>query len=156
MGIKSPSQLYMEGHPGNFLMCRLKGDKNVQIALDSQLSRESIWVRKSSTVSQCNQIFEEISENPAIPTPENSYNFVSSLQQQTPILKKAVRDTVLKQFQSQYEKQAQDLQVQGEFLELLVEEGLDVTWKSYIHGVPRGVMSFAMRSATTHWPPLTT
>jgi hypothetical protein len=33
-------------------------------------------------------------------------------------------------------------------LELLVEEGLDVTWKSYMYGVPRGVMTFAMRSAT--------
>ena len=47
-----------------------------------------------------------------------------------------------------WKNQVKDLVVQGEFLSLLEEENTDVTWKSFIYGVPRGVMSFAIRSAT--------
>jgi hypothetical protein len=94
MGIKSPSQLYLEGHAGNFLMCTLKADKNVQLALDSHLSRESNWTRKSSTIIQCSTIFDHVYENNFVPTQENSYNFESSVKHQTPIFKKAVKDAV--------------------------------------------------------------
>ena len=148
MGIKSPSQVYFEGHAGNFLMCKLKADRNVQLALDSQLSRESNWTRKLSTITKCNQVYEEVSENNLIPTPQNCYNFESSLIQQTPLLKKAVKNIVSEQFKSKFVSQSEKLVVQGDFLKLLDQEDLDVTWKSYIYGVPRGVMSFAMRSST--------
>jgi hypothetical protein len=40
------------------------------------------------------------------------------------------------------------LAMQGEFIKLLEEEQSDVTWKGIIFGVPKGVMSFAMRSTT--------
>jgi hypothetical protein len=38
--------------------------------------------------------------------------------------------------------------MQGDLVKLLNEEEEDVTWKSIIHSVPRGVMSFACRAAT--------
>jgi hypothetical protein len=72
----------------------------------------------------------------------------SSLRNQLPILKKAVKETVAEQFKAKFNNQANNLQVQGDFISLLSSEDLDVTWKSYIYGVPRGVMSFAMRSST--------
>ena len=37
---------------------------------------------------------------------------------------------------------------QGDFLNLLISEKSIVTWKSFIYGVPKGVMEFAMRSGT--------
>ena len=40
------------------------------------------------------------------------------------------------------------LVIQGEFLKLLESEQSNVTWKSIIFGVSKGVMAFAMRSAT--------
>ena len=40
MDIKTPSQLYLEGHAGNYLNCKLKADTNVQLAIESQLSRQ--------------------------------------------------------------------------------------------------------------------
>lgn len=41
-----------------------------------------------------------------------------------------------------------DLLIQGDFLKLLESEQSNVSWKSIIYGVPKGVMQFAMRSAT--------
>jgi hypothetical protein len=56
MGLKTPSQLYMEGHAGNFLNCKAKADTRVNFALESQLSRETQWTRKFSTISKCQEI----------------------------------------------------------------------------------------------------
>ena len=148
MGIKSPSQLYLEGHAGNLLMCQLKADSNVQLAIESQLSRESVWTRKSSTIVQCQDILNIVEEDNIFPSRQNSHNFESSLSHQLPKLKKAVKDVINKQFKEKYDKQADSLVFQGEFASLLSEESIDATWKSYIYGVPRGVMSFAMRSST--------
>ena len=79
MGLKTPSQLYLEGHAGNYMVCKVKADSQVNFALQSQLSRESQWVGKSSTVVQCNDIYEKVSEDMLIPTPENCHNFQPSL-----------------------------------------------------------------------------
>ena len=43
---------------------------------------------------------------------------------------------------------AQDLVMQGDFIGLLASEKSNVTWKSIIYGVPKGVMEFALRSST--------
>ena len=94
MGIKTPSQLYMEGHAGNYLICKVKADHQVNFALESQLSRESQWVGKFSTVAKCQEIYEKVSENMMIPTPENCHNHEASLNTQLPKLKEAVRQEV--------------------------------------------------------------
>ena len=51
--VKQPSQLYLEGHAGNMLLMRLKGDPVVNACLDSKLKRESTWIRKSLTAVKC-------------------------------------------------------------------------------------------------------
>ena len=89
MNIKTPSQLYLEGHAGNYLNCKLKADSVVQLAIESQLSRESQWTVKTSTIVQCDKIFQNVSENH--PRSDNCHNLQSSLASQTPVLKKAVR-----------------------------------------------------------------
>ena len=148
MGLKTPSQLYLEGHAGNFLNCKVKADKRVNFALESQLSRESQWVRKSSTISQCQDIVEKVSEDIMIPTPENCYNFEASLRHQMPKLKEAVRQEVQLNYLEKWNSKVKDLVVQGDFLNLLISEQSNVSWKSLIYGVPKGVMEFAMRSST--------
>ena len=40
------------------------------------------------------------------------------------------------------------LTMQGEFAKLLIEEKENVTWQSVIKNVPRGIMSFALKSVT--------
>ena len=148
MNIKTPSQLYLEGHAGNYLSCKLKADSNVQLAIESQLSRESQWTNKTSTIVQCEAIFQQVSEDNLIPTRDNCHNFESSLASQTPILKKAVRQEVQSIYTDIWKDKVQKLVIQGDFIKLLESEQSNVTWKSIIFGVPKGVMAFAMRSAT--------
>ena len=52
------------------------------------------------------------------------------------------------QFITRADKQAADAPFQGELLTLLGEEEADITWKSLIYAVPRGVMSWAIRACT--------
>ena len=41
LGLKTPSQLYLEGHAGNYTMMRLKGDQTVNLTLDSRLENSN-------------------------------------------------------------------------------------------------------------------
>ena len=47
-----------------------------------------------------------------------------------------------------FNKQAEETPFQGEFINIMQKEKVDVMWKSYIYSVPRGVMGFAMRAST--------
>ena len=44
------AQLYKEAHIGTYTMIKLNGDQLVNHGLDSRLVRESLWLRKSSTI----------------------------------------------------------------------------------------------------------
>ena len=78
LDIKPPSQLYLEGHAGNYVNNRLKGDRVVNAALDSALEREKQWSRKSSTIVKCDEIFQEVAETNHIPDPTNCVNVACS------------------------------------------------------------------------------
>jgi hypothetical protein len=148
LGLKPPSQVYLEGHAGNYLNMRVRGHPVVQVTLDAAVAREEVWTRKSSTICECSDIFSEVSENNFVPTPTNTFNFQTASRLSLPNLKKATKEIVARKFLEKYNDQAQALTLQGDFLRLLQEEQKDVTWKSYIYAVPRGVMSFAMRAST--------
>ena len=148
LGLKAPSQLYMEGHAGNYLNCKVKADAQVKLALDSQLSREMQWVGKSSTIVQCQEIYEKVSDEMLIPTRENCYNYDASISNQMPKLKQAVKEKVQLEYLDKWNKKVRDLVIQGDFLNLLISEQSNVTWKAIIHSVPKGVMEFALRSST--------
>ena len=148
LGLKTPSQMYMESHAGNFLNIKVKGDSRVKFAVESQLARESQWVKKSSTVLQCQDIVDKVADTMLIPTTENCYNYEASLKHQLPKLKVAVRQEVQFNYLEQWNSRVKDLLVQGDFLNLLISEQTNVSWQSIIYGVPKGVMQFAMRSST--------
>ena len=148
LGLKTPSQLYLEGHTGNYVSSKVKADRNVSLALQSQLSRESQWVGKSSTLVQCQTIFEKISEEIMVPTRENCHDFERTLKDQMPKLKEAAKKEVQLIYLEKWNEKVKDLIIQGDFLNLLISEQSNVSWQSIIYGVPRGVMQFAMRSAT--------
>ena len=83
-----------------------------------------------------------------LPTPENCYNFESSLSHQLPKLKEAVRLEVQFIYLEKWNEKVKDLIIQGDFLNLLISEQSNVSWRSIIYGVPKGVMQFAMRAST--------
>ena len=148
LGIKPPSQVYLEGHAGNYLNMSVRGDPVVKEALAVGIQREEAWIRKSSTLCECREIFSELEENNFIPSPTNTYHFNTACHFSLPKLKSETSKIVAKKFLDRCNEKAEALTFQGEFLQLLKQEEQDITWKSYIYAVPRGVMSFAMRAST--------
>ena len=66
--------------------------------LDSRFERECASIRKSSTITFCDQIFNHNIQNDAIfiPTPENTINVASSVRNEIPKAKEATKKTFYK------------------------------------------------------------
>ena len=148
LNIRPVSQLYLQGHIGNFINSKLKADHSVNAALESSIHRESQWSRKSSTVVACKDTFEEIAVTEHIPTASNCMNVAVSRAIEVPNLKKKADQIIAEKYRKHWNAAANDLTVQGEFVLLLAEENNDITWQAYKYSVPHGVMGFATRAAT--------
>ena len=148
LGIKYPSQTYKEGHIGNFVNTTLVGDPVVREALRCQVERESQWTNKSSTVVECNNIFNNLSETNFIPTTENTYVYSTACIIEMPKLKDTAKDIIAHEYLENAIEKGDSLELQGEFSRLLATEANDIGWKSLIFSVPRGVMAFAARLST--------
>ena len=83
-----------------------------------------------------------------VPTRENCNDFDKTVKKQMPKLKEAAKKEVQLIYLEKWNEKVKDLLIQGDFLNLLISEQTNVSWQSMIYGVPRGVMQFAMRSAT--------
>ena len=84
LGIKYPSQVYLEAHVSSYISLKLTEDPVVKEAMSCQLEREGAWKKKSSTAMECQQIFERISTNHSIPSKENTVNFESAKRLEMP------------------------------------------------------------------------
>ena len=89
-----------------------------------------------------------MSEACFVPTSENTYHLNTACRYSLPTLKKCTNNLIANRYLEKYNKRAEESPFQGDFVSLLQKEKDDVTWKSYIYSVPRGVMSFAMRAST--------
>ena len=87
LSIKPVSQIYLQGHVGNFINSTLKADSAVKHAINSSIYREKQWTRKSSTIVQCDQILDKLSETEHIPAPGNCPNVAVSTRIEVPKLK---------------------------------------------------------------------
>jgi hypothetical protein len=56
-------------------------------------------------------------------------------------------NSVKKETLKYWNEKVQKLTFQGDFIGLLMEEKNNITWKSIINNVPRGILSFAMKSS---------
>ena len=154
LGLKAPSHLYQESHAGNYTIMRLKGDEVVNHTLNSRLERESDWTCKSSTITFCDNILKQNIENDQIfiPTPTNTFNVAASVRHEIPKAKVATKKSIQEYTTNQWNTKVEKLIMQGDFTKLLIEEKEDVTWKSIIYNIPKGVLSFALNSATNTLP----
>ena len=154
LNVKTPSQLYLEGHAGNYTMMRIKGDRIVNHTLDSRLERESNWTNKSSTIVSCQQILELNIQNDTvfIPSTQNTFDVASSIRSELPRAKQAIKQSIQEQTLEVWNSKVELLTMQGDFAKLLIEEKENITWKSIINNVPRGVLSFALNSTTNTLP----
>ena len=154
LNIKTPSQLYQDGQAGNFTAMRIKGDSVVNHALDSRLQRESAWTTKSSATVSCQRIMQESMDMDKffIPTSENTFDLASSRKSELFKAKKAIKETIQEETVRLWNSKVEKLVMQGDLAKLLIEEKENMTWQSIIRNVPRGVLSFALNSATNTLP----
>ena len=59
-----------------------------------------------------------------------------------------MKKTIANEYLDYCNEKVNSLVMQGDFIKILNEEDEDITWKSIIYSVPRGVLSFACRSKT--------
>jgi hypothetical protein len=148
LGLKYPSQVYLEAHMTSFISLKLTEDPVVKEAVDCQLQREGAWKKKSSTAMECQEIFESISNTNVIPTRENCDNYISSKRMEMARLKKAAKAVIASRYLEQTNNKSIQLEVQGHLATLLIQEESNMAWQSLIFSVPRGVMTFAARAVT--------
>ena len=87
-----------------------------------------------------------------IPTPENTWNLESSIRHEIVKAKKATQESVNQEILKTWNNKVSKLVVQGEFVKLLIEEEQSVTWQSIVRGLPRNILSFAMKLSTDCLP----
>ena len=129
LGVKPPSQLYLEGHAGNYLNSTVRGDPVVQEALAVAVAREEQWSRKSSTLCEARDIFAKVSEACFVPTPENTVHFPTACRHSLPNLKKSMNAVIANNYLTQFNQQAEESPFQGEFINLMQQEKIDTTAK---------------------------
>lgn len=67
-------------------------------------------------------------------------------------VKKSIKDLVFNQRSAFWKNYIQPLIVQGNFIKLMESENSDLTWRSIIYDLTKGVLSFADRSAIDFLP----
>ena len=152
--VKAPSQLYMEGHAGNYTLMRIKGDPIVNHTLDSRLERESCWTNKSSTIVKCQQLLDMNidNDNIFIPSTQNCPDVQHARRHEIPRAKAAMKLSIEEETLQLWNSKVQKLTMQGDFANILIEEKQNVTWQAVVKNVPRGIMSFALNSVTNTLP----
>ena len=131
-----PSDIYKESHILSHASSRLRADTKVQAVLDAKVDRESKWSRKMSlaNASVCEKYYEQC----------NTSNWLST--------RKQVKDTLNSESRDFWREKIQPLVFQGDFLKLVALEEGDLTWRSIIFDLPKGVLSFLARAAINSLP----
>lgn len=133
------SDVYLESHCLAYARCMVKADRRVLHALKCKLNRESQWSKKMARSGSR--------------TWHQTYTTATNVHNQSwSKIKSNVKEIVYKdriQFWNEY---ISPLLQQGNLLKLLHLESCDLTWRSLIFDLPRGVLSFAVRSSIDFLP----
>ena len=131
-----PSDMYKESHVLSHASSRLRADPKVQAVLDAKVSRESEWSRKMSlgNAAVCERYVEAAQGNDWLTT------------------KRKIKQTLQSEQRDLWRDKIQPLVFQGDFLKLVALEGGDLTWRSIIFDLPKGVLSFLTRAAINSLP----
>ncbi len=134
------SDVYLESHCMAYARCMVKADTRVTHALTCKLDRESQWVRKmhKNGSRQWQQTFTTASDKVS----QHSWSKIK------PEIKNIIYDDRV----SFWQDYIRPLLQQGNLLKLLHLQSSDLTWRSMIYNLPRGVLSFAVRATIDFLP----
>ena len=136
------SDIYLESHTLAYATCMVKADSRVTHALQCKLERESRWIRKMGKMGsrKWHQIYTAAS---------------LKLEQLTwPRLKTELKNIIHDDRLNLWRNYINPLVQQGNLLKLMHVESLDLTWRSLIYNLTRGVLSFAVRASIDFLPTL--
>ena len=142
--VKQPSQIYKEGHAGNLVLMKLKGDQTVNACIESKLKRESKWKKKSSTIVKSNYLIANLVATNQIRTTTSATTRHNDIKSAKIVVRKSIQEEIKDTWNNKVHK----LTMQGDFTKLLIEEQTSITWQSVIKHMPRNVLAFAARLTT--------
>ena len=103
-----------------------------------------MWTKKYSTVCNADKTYKENVANKAIvkPTTETDSEKKSLIYKAKKATNKSIREETLTLWNDKVKK----LTLQGDFINLLIEEETNVTWQSICKNIPKGVLAFALKA----------
>ena len=139
LGFPRISDLYLESHTLAYARCMVKADDRVLHVLKCKLDREAKWKRKKTKFGSVrwHETYKQATEQS------------SSDDSKWSAIKKTLNTDNRRAFWRDYIK---PLVQQGNFLKIIELEQCDLTWRSIIYDLPRGVLSFTVRSAIDYLP----
>ena len=147
LGAKTPSMIYKEGTLNNYTLMRLKGDNIVNHVLDSRLERETNWKKKKSSIVEDNLIYTKNLELNKFSITDNQTSNKERLANLNKA-KKANKNTLKEESLKLWNDKVGKLVMQGDFINLLAEEKENVTWKSMVYNLPKGILPFALKATS--------
>jgi hypothetical protein len=137
------SDIYVESHSLAYARCMMKADDRVLHAIRSKASRECLWKRKMAKngIAKWKENFDIAIKSCANKAQTKWRNVKEHI--------KSLLTTQRKEFWTDY---VLPLIQQGNMLKLIESEQSDLTWRSIIYDMPRGVMSFAVRASIDFLP----
>ena len=134
LNIPRPSDLYWNSHQLSYSRTRKIGDSLVNKALDSQLNRES-----QKNVSTINTI-------------DTTHNQIDKHHLTWPMLKTRLNIHQKSEAKNFWLMNIEPLIMQGNFIKILSLEQCDLSWKSLIYSLPKGVLQFAINASIDSLP----
>ena len=147
LGVKNPSQMYLEAHAGTLAMIRIKGDPLVTHTVNSRLERETGWTKKFSTTKTVHKMWEDNINKSLVAEPsikKTQGNILVNVKAAKKAMKSSVKQETIQYWNTRVKK----LTFQGDFVKLLIEEKENVTWQSVSNNIPKGVLSFALKACS--------
>ena len=155
MNIKSISALYHETHAVSHARTRLKGDSQVNHALDCRISRESEWTRKQSTTVKAQETLDLVEDlNTVCGVRPGFAEVPATITKYHNTVKEAVKERVIFENDKELHNHVKTLVKQGHFLDLLQTSHMDATWQSFMYDLPKGTMKFLLNSCIDTLPTL--
>ena len=134
--IKLVSELYLGCHTLAIVSTLTKGDPKANHAVQCKIDRESQWVSKCKSygVRKSGDMIALAKRGVTEPHPWK-------------IVKSSLKKVIAQDKYSKWNEQINSLSKQGNLMQLLEEEKSDLTWRSAMYNLPKGVLSFAARAA---------
>ncbi|XP_078700698.1 uncharacterized protein LOC144927246 [Branchiostoma floridae x Branchiostoma belcheri] len=149
LGLTSVEQIYQQQHASVIASAMTVGDSRVKNALAAKVQRETALRRKSTGTVTNHALVEGVLTTVMGNEPHETQTNPQSTKEK---VCQKVKTRLRKEEDMKVEEKCRSLQVQGNWVELVIQEQSDLKWKSSLCNTPRGVFEFAL-NGMLNWLP---